>query len=79
MKKTAVSFAFGALASALVILASMTALAASGALTIEASPINVLVDGAVFEPKDPNGDPALVFVYNGTTYAPLRAISRRRI
>ncbi|MDR1914732.1 MAG: copper amine oxidase N-terminal domain-containing protein [Clostridiales bacterium] len=74
MKKI-MNFASGALAATIVLLASMSALAASGAITIEASPINVLVNGAVFEPKDPNGNPALVFVYNGTTYAPLRALS----
>jgi hypothetical protein len=74
MKKS-MHFISGALAATIVLLASMSALAASGVITIEASPINVLVNGTVFEPKDPSGNPALVFVYNGTTYAPLRALA----
>jgi hypothetical protein len=65
----------GALPATVVVLASMSALAASGVITIEASPINVMVNGEVFAPKDPNGNPALVFVYNGTTYAPLRVLA----
>lgn len=53
----------------------VTALAASGALTIEINPIKVLVNGEVFQPKDVNGNDVMVFTYNGTTYAPLRALA----
>ncbi len=38
-------------------------------------PINIEVGGAVFEPKDAAGKPVSVFAYNGTTYAPLRALA----
>jgi len=42
---------------------------------ITVSPINVMVGGKVFLPIDPNGKDVPVFVYNGTTYAPLRALA----
>lgn len=54
---------------------AVTALAASGAIQIEVNPISVLVDGEVFQPKDANGDDVMLFTYNGTTYAPLRALA----
>ena len=54
---------------------SVTALASSGAIQIEVSPVNVLVNGKVFQPKDVNGNDIMVFTYNGTTYAPLRALA----
>lgn len=43
--------------------------------TLSVSPINIEVNGAVFQPKDASGAPVAVFVYNGTTYAPLRALA----
>ena len=43
--------------------------------TIEVYPINVMVNGKVFQPTNANGDPVDVFNYNGTTYAPLRALA----
>lgn len=49
------------------------ALAASQTISIDQ--IKVLVNGEEFKPKDVNGNDALVFVYNGTTYAPLRALA----
>ena len=53
----------------------ITALAASGTVKIEVSPISVLLDGEVFQCKDVNGNSVMVFTYNGTTYAPLRALA----
>lgn len=50
-------------------------LVASGTIKIEVRPISVLVDGEVFQPKDANGNDVMVFTYNGTTYAPLRALA----
>lgn len=49
--------------------------AISSKMTIEVDPINVQVNGEVFQPKDVNGNDVPVFVYNGTTYAPLRALA----
>ena len=37
--------------------------------------VSVLVNGSVFEPKNADGDPVLIFEYQGTTYAPLRALA----
>ncbi len=37
--------------------------------------INIELDGEQFIPKDANGKEVEVFVYNGTTYLPIRAIS----
>lgn len=43
--------------------------------TITVDPINVMVGGKVFLPTDANGKNVPVFVYEGTTYAPLRALA----
>lgn len=75
MKGKFPSFLAGVLVTALTITLPVSALAASGRLTIEVSPINIKVDGEVFRPKDAAGNDALVFTYNGTTYAPLRALA----
>ena len=52
-----------------------TAKALTKKTTIAVSPINIEVGGKVFQPKDPNGKAVSVFVYEGTTYAPLRALA----
>lgn len=75
MKKRLLSFAAGALTALLISSTAVTALAASGAIRIEVNPISVLVDGEVFQPKDAQGNDVMVFTYNGTTYAPLRALA----
>ena len=75
MKKKLITFVSGALAALLISSTAVTALAATGALTIEISPIKVLVNGEVFQPKDVNGNDVMVFTHNGTTYAPLRALA----
>ena len=53
---------------------SIPAYAASGQ-KITVDPINIMVDGKTFLPTDANGDNVPVFAYNGTTYAPLRALA----
>ena len=75
MKKRFLSFVAGALTALLISSTAVTALAASGAIRIEVSPISVLVDGELFQPKDAKGNDVMVFTYNGTTYAPLRALA----
>lgn len=75
MKKQLPSFAAGMLTMALIGGLAVSALAASGSFTITVDPINVQVNGEVFQPKDATGADVPVFVYNGTTYAPLRALA----
>ena len=48
---------------------------ASAAQTITVDPINVMVGGKIFLPTDVNGKDVPIFVYQGTTYAPLRALA----
>lgn len=48
---------------------------AVGGMTIQVDPINIQVNGQTFQPKDVNGNDVPVFAYNGTTYAPLRALA----
>lgn len=52
-----------------------TAQALTERTTLSVSSINIEVNGTVFQPKDANGNAVSVFVYNGTTYAPLRALA----
>ena len=75
MKSKALSFLSGVLCTLIIIGLPVTALAASNGFTIECYPIKVLVNDEVFQPKDVNGNDVLVFTYNGTTYAPLRALA----
>lgn len=75
MKGKFSSFLAGVLVTALAVTLPVSALAATGRLTIEVSPINIQVNGEMFRPKDAAGNDALVFTYNGTTYAPLRALA----
>ena len=75
MKRNIPAFLSGALTTALVGTIAVSALAASGRMTIEVDPINVQVNGEVFQPTDANGNAVPVFVYQGTTYAPLRALA----
>ena len=75
MKNKLLSFLSGMVVMLMLVGLPVTALAASGALTIEVNPIKVLVNGEVFQPKDVNGNDVMVFTYNGTTYAPLRALA----
>lgn len=75
MKSKVLSFLSGMMVMLMLVGLPVTALAASGALTIEVNPIKVLVNGEVFQPKDVNSNDVMVFTYNGTTYAPLRALA----
>lgn len=69
------SFLAGVLTTAIVGSLSISALAASGIMTISVNPINIQVNGETFSPTDVNGKSVPVFAYNGTTYAPLRALA----
>lgn len=68
-------FLSGVLCATLVFSLTLSALAISGKMTIEVDPINIMVNGEVFVPKDVNGKEVPQFAYQGTTYAPLRALA----
>lgn len=72
MKKTLPAFLAGVIAT-LAVLGSAYAITTN--MTIEVWPINILINGETFQPYDVNGTEVPVFVYNGTTYAPLRALA----
>ena len=77
MKRTgrAASFLCGVFCTLFVLAMIEPAFAALVGKTIQVyTGINVYVDDKLVEPKDANGNPVEVFVYNGTTYLPIRAI-----
>lgn len=75
MKKRIPPFLSGMLTMVLIGGMGVTALAATGQMTITVDPINIQVNGQTFQPKDEKGNDVPVFAYNGTTYAPLRALA----
>ena len=75
MKRRFSSFLSGFLACALIVGVSVSALAISGRMTIEVDPISIQVNGYPFAPIDAKGNDVPIFAYNGTTYAPLRALA----
>lgn len=75
MKPRFHSFASGFLTCAIVMGLTLSALAISGKMTISVDPINIQVNGQTFAPTDVNGKEVPVFAYEGTTYAPLRALA----
>lgn len=66
-------FASGILVAALTVGLGVSALAATRTITVDDN-IRVTVNGAVFTPKNEQGKEVPLFSYNGTTYAPVRAI-----
>lgn len=59
------------------VLVSGTALAANTVyktITVEYSGIKLVIDGVQITPKDANGATVEPFIYNGTTYLPVRAV-----
>lgn len=75
MKGKLFSFIAGVAASLMLVALPVSALASDESLTLTIHPIKVLVNGEVFQPKDVQGNDVLVFTYDGTTYAPLRALA----
>ena len=75
MKNKIKYFISGSLTSVLVLSMIITSFAAYEKTTISVDPINIQVNGEIFQPKDANGNDVPVFAYNGTTYAPLRALA----
>jgi hypothetical protein len=68
-------FIFGMLTTAIIGSFAITALANTGVLTVQVTPVKVMVNNQEFKPKDARGNDALVFNYGGTVYAPLRALA----
>lgn len=55
---------------------AVTSFAAGNMISISVDPsVKILVNGAEFKPTDANGNDVMTFIYNGTTYAPLRALA----
>ncbi|MCD8017268.1 MAG: NPCBM/NEW2 domain-containing protein [Oscillospiraceae bacterium] len=66
----------GALIASLMFSLASPAIAALAGKTIEVySGVNIYIDDVKLTPTDANGDPVDVFIYNGTTYLPVRAVS----
>ncbi len=74
MKKRLQGFVAGVLCC--VLLAGIGVLAKNTTETIQAiyRDIKIYVDGVKIEPKDANGNTVEPFIYNGTTYLPVRAV-----
>ena len=66
-------FCSGILVAALTVGLGVSAMAASRTITVDDN-IRITLNGAVFSPKDAKGRDVPLFSYNGTTYAPVRAI-----
>lgn len=66
-------FLTGFFAAVLVLALGSAALAATRSIQIDDG-IKVTINGAYFSPKDANGKEVPLFTYNGTTYAPIRAL-----
>lgn len=70
------SFLLGVCVTALLSALAMTAVAAGQSKTINvATGVNLYMDDRQVIPTDANGNPVEVFIYNGTTYVPVRAVS----
>lgn len=70
------SFLAGMLTALLLVGMITPALAVGLSRRIEVSSgVSIYVDDVKLNPRDANGNPVEVFIYNGTTYLPVRAVS----
>lgn len=77
MKKTGFwrGFGLGLILTVAVAALSVSAMAATASRTIQVEEgVQISLNGATFVPRDVNGNEVSVFLYNGTTYVPLRAV-----
>ena len=77
MKKGIRGFIAGAITTALLSATVFTAFAEPVNKTITAvyNNIRIYIDGELLDPKDGDGNKVEPFIYNGTTYLPIRAVS----
>lgn len=74
-RQKAAWFLSGVAAAVLAVSLTSPALAALAAKTIQVyTGADIYVDDMKLEPTDANGNPVEVFIYNGTTYLPVRAV-----
>lgn len=75
MKKQWKGFALGIVVSLLAAGLVIPAVATTAGKTVQIYPgINIYVDDVKLEPTNAQGNPVEVFIYNGTTYLPIRAV-----
>lgn len=74
MHKQVKGFITGVVFTTLLLAGTITALAATQSIQVSFDNIKVAVDGKIIAPKDANGNAVEPFIYNGTTYLPIRAI-----
>ncbi|MGN1098150.1 MAG: stalk domain-containing protein, partial [Clostridia bacterium] len=75
MKEKLQGFLAGALAVAVIGTGSGLAKEAAESITAVYQNIKLVVDGVLIEPKDANGNTVEPFIYNGTTYLPVRSVA----
>lgn len=70
------SFLAGVLVTLLVVSMIPSALAAAGMKITVYPGVSIYMDDVKLDPTDANGKPVEAFIYNGTTYLPVRAVSK---
>ncbi len=75
-KKRVQGFVAGALTVAVLGCGTGFAKEAAESITAVYQNIKLVVDGVLIEPKDANGNVVEPFIYNGTTYLPVRAVGQ---
>ena len=75
MKKRLQGLIAGVLIGAMLTSGIVFAKQASETINVIYDNIKILIDGKEYQPTDANGDVVEPFIYNGTTYLPVRAIA----